>query len=263
MISYTIDQLRGCFESAQVTTGDLIMVHSSLLRLGQLEGHGPRDVPKALGDCLSDTVGTSGTIAVPTFTFEFCRGEAFDRQRSPGVQMGLLSEWFRGQPGAIRSKHPMQSISALGPLAKTLCKPDTLSAFDRGGAFDQLVQLDATVVLLGTDLQAASLIHYSEQHARVPYRYWKEFSGSYRDGDQESFRTYRMYVRNMAMAPQLNMDPVERELLAREEMCVTRLGAGKLRVCSARNLISAANACLQREPTCFVAKGPNEAGHTE
>jgi len=253
MKSYTIDDLQSCFVKGNISTGDLVMVHSSLLGLGRLEKQIAKDVPAVIGRCLRDVVGSEGTIVVPTFSFEFCRGKVFDRQNTPSEKMGALSEWFRNQPDALRSKHPIQSVAAIGPLAKEICEVDTSSAFDLGGTFDQLIKQNAKLVLLGTSLQAASIIHFSEQHGEVPYRYWKNFSGPYRDLGQQQDKTYRMYVRNLEIDPQLIMKPIEDELIARDQIQLEILGAGYVRSCSFRNLVAAADDCLKQEPWCLVA----------
>lgn len=253
MKSYTIEDLKSCLTKGNIAEGDLVMVHSSLLALGQLKKHKPKAVPSAVGHCLMDAVGPNGTIVVPTFNFAFCRGEPFDRQTTPSEKMGMLSEWFRKQSGANRSKHPSQSVVAIGRLANDICKVDTPSAFDLGGAFHHMIKQNAKLILLGTNLQAASITHFSEQHCAVPYRYWKSFSGSYCDLGQEQEKTYKMYVRNLNTSPKLIMQPIEDELIARSQIQQVALGAGHLRFSSFQNLIAATNHCLKRDPWCLVA----------
>lgn len=253
MKSYTTESLLSCLKKGNVLPGDLVMVHSSLLALGQLKNHKLREVPATIGRCLLDAIGPKGTLVAPTFSFSFCRGEPFDRQNSPSEKMGLLSEWLRTQPNATRSKHPIQSVAAIGPLASDICEPDSPSAFDLGGSFDRMINLNAKLILLGTNFQAASIIHFSEQQCAVPYRYWKSFSGTYICSRNAQKKTYQMFVRNLEVSSQLIMLPIEKELITRNQIQRFSLGAGHVRFSSFTDLVAATNHCLTQDPWCLVA----------
>ncbi len=118
-----------------------------------------------------------GTLVVPTFNFSFARGESYDPKVTPCEGMGAFSEYIRQHPKALRTPHPMQSLAIIGHSAEDLSGRDTASAFDPGSAFERMLELDFRLLLLGADIQAVSMVHYSEQRAAVPYRYWKDFTG--------------------------------------------------------------------------------------
>jgi len=96
------------------------------------------------------------------------------------------------------------------------------------------------------------VIHYSEQHVGVPYRYWKDFTGPYCDQGQQEEKAYRMYVRDLEIDPKLKMDPIEQELSVRKQLQRESLGGGLVRFCSFQNLIAAADDCLARDPWCLA-----------
>lgn len=252
MKTYTLYELGKCLADVQVSSGDLVMVHSSLLGLGRLVDHEMSDVPNVIVRYLREYLGPHGTLVVPTFNFGFCRGDVFDRQNTPSEHMGLLSEVVRCLPGAMRSRHPMQSIAAIGPLAQEICDPDTPSAFDERGSFDVLINLNAVLLLLGASFQAASILHFAEQRACVPYRHWKDFSGPYVDDGQRAIKSYRMYVRDLDLDPQLVMTAVEDELDSRGLLWRRTLGGGLVRSCAFQDLNAAARLCLERDPNCMV-----------
>ena len=252
MKSYLIDDLRDCLIQGGLSGSELVMVHSSLFGLGRLRNHTAKETPSAIAECIQGVVGPAGTIVVPAFCFDFCRGKVFDRQNSPSEKMGVFSEWIRRLPTAKRSKHPMQSVAAIGPLANSICNCETASAFDEGGAFDKMRLKDAKLILLGVNFQAASVIHFSEQKIGVPYRYWKDFTGPYHDQGQESSKTYRMYVRDLELDPKLRMDPIEQELIERKQIQHIPIGAGLVRICSFQDLIAAADDCLAKDPWCLA-----------
>ena len=252
MRSYNLDQLETALTAVEITQGATLLVHSSLLHLGRVDGVPSATVPARLFEILRRLVGENGTIVVPTFTFAFCRGHGFDRQTTPSENMGAFSEYVRERRDACRSPHPMQPVSAVGPNAHLICEADTPGSFDDGGAFDRILDLDARVLLIGATFQAVSLVHYAEERSAVPYRYWKRFTGSWRDGDRVEERTYRMFVRDLAKDPRLKLGKLQQELEARGELSSASVGAGRILMFRARDFVNVAGAALRRDPLALV-----------
>ena len=76
--------------------------------------------PEALAVALQELVKPDGTLVVPTCTpAEGYPKPTFDPLLSPS-EMGPFSEFFRKQPGVVRSHSPTHSIAASGALAETL-----------------------------------------------------------------------------------------------------------------------------------------------
>src|SRR5690606_4245560 len=69
--------------------GQNVLVHSAVQFLGRPMG-GVGMYYATLSEALA-----GGTVAVPTFTFAFARGEPYDPQVSPSEGMGAFSEWVR------------------------------------------------------------------------------------------------------------------------------------------------------------------------
>jgi aminoglycoside N3'-acetyltransferase len=246
--------------------GDGVLVHSALQFLGKPES-GPSTYLEALcrvinlpfpaAGFIPDLNKPFGTIAVPAFNFGFARGEPFDPQKTPSRGMGVFSELVRQQPGALRTSHPLQSLAALGAHAADLASRDTGCAFDSGSAFERLLDLDFKLVLLGADVQAASIIHYSEQRASVPYRYWKAFSAPVRTLHGWQTRTYMMFVRDLDLDPRLMLQPVQERL---EEQGLWRsipLNYGAIAACRLRDFTDAADHLLVADPWALVENPPD------
>lgn len=267
MKTYRIEDVVRMLEGTGIQEGDLVSVHSSLFMLGRLEGYPVREAPAVIAKTLLDYLGEAGTLAVPTFNFGFCRGEPFDRQHTPSERMGQLSEYVRRLPDSLRSPHPLQSMGVIGRLAEEICAHDTPASFDKGGAFDQLITLDARLLLLGVDLEWASVVHYAEQHAAVPYRYWKTFTGTYIDEGKPREKTYSMFVRDLEDGdrprPQLTFSPVADGLRAEERLHETRLGSGVVMVCQYRDLVRVAMDLLNDDPYSFVVNEEEVRPHHE
>ncbi len=237
--------------------GDTVLCHSALHFLGRPEG-GMGTYYAALADVLDlpqDSGETAdGTLAVPAFNFAFARGEAYDPQETPSVGMGAFSEYVRRLPWACRTPHPMQSLAVTGRYAADLCGRDTPSAFDPGSAFERLLELDGKLLLLGADIQAASMVHYSEQRAAVPYRYWKDFTGQVRTPQGWQERTCRMFVRDLQLDPHLDLHPIQHTMQAQGTWHSLPVNYGWVSVCPLRDFVSAADALLSADPWGLVAR---------
>ena len=149
MKSFGSSELRGGLGEVGVSRGDIVMVHASLIPLGIYENAaGQAALPRVVSD-LQEVLGSSGTLVVPTFTYAFCRGLGFDRQNSPGEKMGVFSEYVRQMPEAIRSSHPIQSVTGVGARSQEICSPDCTDAFAEQGPFGIMLRANAKLCSLG------------------------------------------------------------------------------------------------------------------
>ncbi len=223
MLRVTCDQVVAALQAVGVCSGDGLLIHSAIQYLGR-----PVEGLETYWAAFWQVLGEDGTLATPAFNFAFARGEPYDPQTTPSVGMSVFSEYVRQRPEARRTSHPMQSLAVVGRYAVDLASRDTPSAFDPGSPFERMVQLGFKVLLLGADIDAVSMIHYSEQRLQVPYRYWKEFTGQVRTGGEWQERTYRMYVRDMAMDVHLTLHPVMETMRQRLQWQETTLNYGKI-----------------------------------
>jgi len=256
MLKVNREQVVNALQSVGLQKGDGVMAHSALQFLGMPEG-GLGMYYGALCAVLGISEG-AGTLVVPTFNFGFAHGEPFIQQETPAEEMGVFPEYIRQQPEVLRSPHPMQSIAAVGCHAADLTSRDTSSAFDPGSAFERMVELDFKLLLLGADVRFTSLVHYPEQRMKVPYRYWKEFTGEVRLlGTPPATRTYRMYARDLTLDPEVNCAPVRKLLIERGLWSSVTLNYGKVEVCRFRDFVKAEEELLAKDPWVLVTNRLN------
>jgi aminoglycoside 3-N-acetyltransferase len=264
MRTITRDRLVAAIKALGVKPGDGLLVHSALQFLGKPIG-GVEMYLEALDEviqCLpsnsdqSQSLRPMGTLAVPTFNFAFARGEPYDPQVTPSQGMGAFSEYVRQHPAARRTLHPMQSLAVIGRYADDLAQRDTPSAFDPGSAFERMLDLDFKLLLLGAEIQAVSMLHYCEQRARVPYRYWKDFSGLVKTPNGWERRTYRMFVRDLELNPQIELYPVQALLQSRQQWHSVSLNYGHISSCRLVDFVAAVDEFLGRDPWSLVVNRP-------
>lgn len=243
------EQLTSKLRELGIKTGSKIMVHSAVQYLGTpLNGLGE------ILDSFTEVLGSEGTLVVPAFSFEFAKSKIFDPATTPSTGMGVFSEFVRQIPGAVRTLHPMQSVAVIGRDASRIESFDTLSAFDDGSAFDFMLTNDYKILLLGASIQAVSLVHYSEQRAKVPYRYWKDFPGMIRIDSTWENRTYKMFVRDMVVDPKLNLTPIESKLKKSDNWLETSINYGKASLFSMVSFRKSTDEILKDNPWGLVEK---------
>lgn len=256
MIKFNVLEFQRAFDKLGITEGDNLLVHNSLLKFGVPEGISLRDLPEVIYKQLHSVIGSSGTLAVPTFNFDFCKGTPYCRQGSPSKGMGVFSEFIRSLPESKRSFHPMQSLAVVGDKQDYIIEKDLESSFSPGGPFDRLRDLKAKIVLLGADINAISMIHWVEEKYKVPYRYWKTFSAPYIDNGIESRRDYKMYVRSLETNPILRLNAIENRLKEMNLMHRYKIGGGYVQVLNMSDFLSTAEDFIKTNPYFFVSNHP-------
>ena len=161
-----------------VHPGGVYLVHTSLSTLGYVVGGA-----QSVVDALLKSVGSTGTIMMPTFTgdlsepsawqnppvpeswWPILRAEmpAFDPQRSGTREMGRVNELFRTYPDVIRSSHPNDSFAAFGPHAiQLLADHELTSGLGEQSPLARLYDLNGSVVMCGTGHANNTSLHLAE-----------------------------------------------------------------------------------------------------
>lgn len=142
--------------------GDVVYIHSSVDGLN-LSFPFFRILP-----FVRKVIGEKGTMLLPTYpnrspvsSYEYLRaGNVFDVKRTPSYT-GILTEFGRRHPDAIRSLHPTKSVCAIGPMAEELTATHQQSPYpyDRQSPYRKLVDYDAKIVGLGVWTEYLSFVY--------------------------------------------------------------------------------------------------------
>ncbi|GEM_PF-1471439 len=159
----TPEALRAGCEELSVRQGDCLLFEAPDLKADEVDFD-------ALLQALLDAVGKTGTLFVPTCTPpEGTPKEPFDPLESPS-EAGEFSEYFRRQPGVLRSHHPTHSVAAVGMEAEAALSghrgagsrpsPWGDGAFGMGSPWDFVYEADAKWLLLGTRWSSTVFFDY-------------------------------------------------------------------------------------------------------
>lgn len=145
-------------------SGEVVMLHSSLSKMGYVEGGA-----QTIIDSILKVIGDEGTLVMPAFpaigfNYDYLMTDpVFDISNTPS-KMGVITEVFRKMKQVKRSLHPTDSVCALGNQADYLTKDhvNQLTPYNQNSPFYRLCELKAKIILLGVDLNSLTNFHTLE-----------------------------------------------------------------------------------------------------
>ena len=203
------DELLTMLRAQGVGAGDMVYIASDVTGLlnDARRNYGVR-TPAARNaylndfiDALQSLVTEEGTLLFPAYTWDFCKGKAFDVRRTP-CRVGALNNWVLTQRRDFqRTQHPIYSFLVWGRRAADLLALQNRDAFASDSPFAYLHRHGGKMLLFDVSLQRGfTFMHYVEESVHVPYRYLKAFRASYIDANgQKDERIYTMYVRDLSI----------------------------------------------------------------
>ena len=177
-VPVTLEMIKTGLVKIGVKQGDLLLVHSSLSKLGWVCG-GPQTVIMALIEVLGD----SGTLVMPSHSGDWSDPSqwahppvpaewipiikatmpAYDPFLTATRGMGRIAELFRTLPNVKRSLHPQLSFCACGPLADTIVGgQDLFPQLGINSPLGELYKNHAKVLLLGVGYDSNTCFHLAE-----------------------------------------------------------------------------------------------------
>lgn len=169
-------------ERLGIGVGDVLMVHASLRAIGEVAG-GPDEVHLAIKDAIT----AAGTLVMyascPRYFDEIGRGnltpdeerEIFDKlpvfdssSARSARDNGALVELFRTWPGSRVNDHVARFV-AWGRHTDYLFSEQPWDfAFGKGSVLERFTELDGKILLLGSDHDNVTYLHYPEHIGDFP-----------------------------------------------------------------------------------------------
>lgn len=163
---HTVASLTADLTGLGLKSGMVVMVHSSLKRIGWTE-----DGPVTVIDALLNVLASDGTLVMPAESPQIAEPDntlLFD-PATTATTMGAIPEAFRSYPGTLRSQHPLVSVCANGRYAREIIAEHAMEFCEgRGTPFEKLYLLEAHTLLLGVGFDRCTSLHYAE--SLVPNR---------------------------------------------------------------------------------------------
>jgi len=236
--------------------GGVVIVHSSLSKIGHVEGGGDTVI-----DALLQVLGPDGTLVMPSFPFDTYVEDylevhrEFDAKLTPS-RMGKITELFRQRPGVLRSLHPTHPVAALGPQAEALTASHHLDilSFGRLSPFFRLCEQDGWILLLGVDYHTMTNLHVVEDcFEAFPYAVYadKRILVKVRDsGGKEQGIEFRPHAKSLSSLRDCNK--MERYFDAAGILRRGRVGEAEARLLNGAGVLRVMTDLARRGITMYV-----------
>ncbi len=218
------------------------------------EGNNRQVADQVLLDAFLEVLGQPGTLCVPTYTYSFSKGEAYDPEHTPSAVKGW-PEFVRQLPDVRRTYDPMFSVAAIGSRADELTKDVPMASFAPGCFWQRFVEADGWVINI--NLWAISgLAHYVERCLNVPYRYDKLFVGDF-ILNGKTVRKGSIFTVQDLTNPDTRVDVTQFDALAYESGLAKKIqvGRGFITAMRARDMVRLLEGALSTHPNFL-----NQAG---
>jgi len=191
-------KLKDYLNSIKIKKGDKILLSSDILRILIKFRKKNFINPNTIINTLIEQIGKDGTLLVPTFNWDFCKGIDFHYYKTKS-HSGSLGDICLKRKDFTRSKNPIYSFAVFGKDQKKICEMQHKSCFGLNSPFGYLIKNKGKNVFIGIDYKKAfSFVHVAEEVAGVEYRYFKNFKGVYIDSlKNKKIETYKMHVRKI------------------------------------------------------------------
>ena len=214
-----IPDLKSYWCGSGLVKGDTVLLHSSMRRLLKfLAELKIADPPRVVLESLLNHIGGRGTLVLPLFNFDFPKTQFYSVISTPS-QMGVITEYARLNFSGVQTYHPIYPFYIIGSNENEFENINNLSGYGADSPFAKLISLEGKVAAVDLpDSRCMTFYHHVEEMCQVPYRFYKNFSGYYQKVESTiEFRTYKLYVRNLAAGVITNVDRMG-EILWREHL---------------------------------------------
>lgn len=182
---HNLGSLTQDFEKLGLSSGMSVMLHASVRAVGFVIG-GPDVILQALLNALTpdgtlmmylgcpdgyDEIGC-GTLPLELESAFAEHLPAFDPQLTrANREFGALAEFFRSTPGLYGSRNPGARMGAIGAEAQFLTTDHPLDyGYGPNSPLEKLCRLKGELLLLGSDPDQLTLLHYAEHLASLPVK---------------------------------------------------------------------------------------------
>jgi FkbH-like protein len=225
----------------------LAVIHSSL---GQVLSDTGDARPRLLR-ALRAVADRGVTLAIPTFTFAYCKTRSY-HYRTSVSETGLLGTWTMDLSDALRTPHPIYSFAMVGKLTARLAACANSTTWGDDSLFAEMRRLDAAVIMLGCGWDYCTFFHHLEECAQVPYRIAKQFDGSADFGDGPRAVAPVMLVRDLELGAKNDWSALTGELRTRGEMLDQPAGRGRMLSARCSHIAAIGDRLLTADPWVFT-----------
>lgn len=208
--------------------GDIVLLHSSLISLGKVNGG-----PAAVVDAFLDVIGAEGTLLVPVFG-----------------ALGILTDEVKNRPGAVISPCPVGTLAAIGKDAEELCRDHWKAETAHGNdtPYTRLAEKGGFICLLGVDQDRNTTLHSVEALLELPYMNTATRTFKTPDGEEVT-KSWKFY-------PGPHRDFIGLDAMLTPAMTRGRIGNAEVRLINAQKMYDIAMNIGNLDPAFVLCDNP-------
>ena len=158
------DNFINCIKSFGISKDDNIFVHSSLSRIGYIEGGA-----ECILESLQEIIGVEGNLCLPAFTTigsakSYLESGVIFQPNVTEPTTGRLSKIFVRKKNVKRSIHPTHSIAVKGKDSEMIIDghENCIKPFGIGSPFEKLLKMNVWILFIGVDIRCMTMFHTFE-----------------------------------------------------------------------------------------------------
>jgi len=184
-----------------------------------------------LVDAIIKKIGSNGTLLIPSFNWDFCKGKKYNYLKSP-PQTGSLPSIVFKRKDFKRTRHPIYSFLVWGKDKEFLCNLKNKSGWGHKSPFWYFHKFKAKQLFIGLDYKNGfTFMHYPEEKEGTNFRFLKSFSAPYVDeNSEEKILNYQMNVKDLNKGVDCHVNPkldnilIKNKAYFRYKICNTYFG---------------------------------------
>lgn len=179
---YSRERLANDIRNLGIRAADTVMLHASVRAVGEVAG-GPDQIHLALKDVLTEEGTLMMYASCPRYYDEVGRGNLTKEQEQEVLEKlpafdpltvrsardnGILVEFLRTYPGSRVNRHVARFVFWGKQSEHLMSNQPWNYALGLGSPLERFLTLDGRIVLLGSDHDAVTFLHYVEHVAEIP-----------------------------------------------------------------------------------------------
>lgn len=248
MKTYSSKDLYLALKRVGLRKGDTVYINPEIYKLGNLKDAKKRDDYYTIYfDTIFKILGKTGTIVINTYTFQTLRYNKRFVYEKTISSSGGFSEYIRKKKGALRSEHPVFSVTSFGKNNKKICFSKSISNYGTNSPYDNFLKIDGKILNIGMRYELNPFYHVAEFFAGVSYCYNKFTKIDYFKNKNKKTKIFSTFVMYKNLKQKRNYTKLKKLLKQKKMVSIQKLGSGHLFLIDAKAYFNLVKAELHKD----------------
>ena len=242
MKTYKINEIRKTIKRVGIRKGDAVFIFPETYKFGILENINYHyKVYESFYKIIKEIIGPKGTICIQSYTFDTLRFKKKFYYNNPDTTSGGFAKYILTLKRAIRSDHPVFSVTSIGHKSKFICRNNSSHNYGFNSPLEKFLRLNGKILSLGSDFTINPFNHVAEYMVGVPFYYNKYKNFQIVKNKKLINKEYTSFVRYLNFELVSNFKELKKQLKKNKLIRSAKLGEGYVHCSNAKKYL---NICL-------------------